>query len=197
MKGTSAILIGIFLLIIILPGYGWEEEELEEALVVYYFGATNYGFCTAPENIKKIKKIKTDFSKKYKGLNMKFVMVCMDEDIKEGLKFIKKYGYWDEISIGGFYTNELALYLLNRAQIPKVPHILVFQDTLATERWNIPVLKRRKLLVDLMGGKEIEDWIEEEYPLSYKKVPDSSLDMVLIKAVEFAFHISHKTGLEF
>jgi len=94
MKGTTAVFIGIFLLAIILPGYGSEEEEFEKALVVYYFGATNCGFCTAPENIEKIKKIKTDFSTRDKGLKAKFVMVCMDEDIKEGLKFIKKYGYW-------------------------------------------------------------------------------------------------------
>jgi hypothetical protein len=192
MKGTSAVLIGIFLLAIILPGYGSGEEEFEEVLVVYYFGATNCGFCTAPENIKKIKKIKTDFSMRDKGLKAKFVMVCMDEDIKEGLKFIKKYGYWDEISIGGFYKNELALYVLNRARIPGVPHILVFQDTLARGRWNIPVLKKRKLLVDLVGGKEIEDWIEHGYPLSNNKFPDFPSSTIIIKRMDFASYIGCK-----
>lgn len=197
MKGMSAVFIGIFLLAIILPGYGSEEEEFEEILVVYYFGATNCGFCTAPENIKKIKKIKTDFSAREKGLYAKFVMVCMDEDIKEGLKFIKKYGYWDEISIGGFYKNELALSVLNRARIPGVPHILVFQDTLARGRWNIPVLKKRMLLADLVGGKEIEDWIEEGYPLSSNKVSDPASSAVIIKTMEFASYIGYKTGIEF
>jgi len=197
MKGTTAVFIGIFLLAIILPGYGSEEEEFEKALVVYYFGATNCGFCTAPENIEKIKKIKTDFSTRDKGLKAKFVMVCMDEDIKEGLKFIKKYGYWDEISIGGFYKNELALSVLNRARIPGVPHILVFQDTLTRERWNIPVLKERKLLVDLVGEKEIEAWIEEGYPLSYNRVSDPVSSSIIIKTMEFASYIGYKTGIEF
>lgn len=197
MKGMSAVFIGIFLLAIILPGYGSKEEEFEETLVVYYFGATNCGFCTAPENINKIKKIKTDFSAREKSLYAKFVMVCMDEDIKEGLKFIKKYGYWDEISIGGFYKNELALSVLNRARIPGVPHILVFRDTLTRERWNIPVLKKRRLLVDLVGGKEIEDWIEEGYPLSYNKVSDPASSAVIIKTMEFASYIGCKTGVEF
>jgi hypothetical protein len=91
----------------------------------------------------------------------------MDKDIEEGLKFIKKYGYWDEISIGNFYNNELALNYLNQTEIPGVPHVMVYRDLLVIkEKLSIPIIKERKLLVDLVGGTQIASWINEGYPLN-------------------------------
>jgi hypothetical protein len=90
----------------------------------------------------------------------------MDENIEEGLKFIKKYGYWDEISIGKFYNNELALNYLNKTEIPGVPHVLVYKDILIKkEKVSVPIIKERKLLVDLVGGTQIGNWINNDYPL--------------------------------
>ena len=80
----------------------------------------------------------------------------MDEDIEEGLKFIKKYGYWDEISIGSFYYNELALNYLNKTEIPGVPHVMVYKDFLMKKKeMFIPIIMERKLLVDLAGATQI------------------------------------------
>jgi len=166
MKRAVSILVGFFLIFTIYVSLGFTQDKSKETLVVYYFGATSCGFCNVPENIEKIKKIKTEFSEKYKDSKIKFVMVCMDENIEEGLKFIQKYGYWDEISIGNFYNNELALNYLNNTEVPGVPHVMVYKDyLLKKERFSIPVIKERKLLVDLVGGTQIEDWINNGYPL--------------------------------
>jgi hypothetical protein len=90
----------------------------------------------------------------------------MDKDIEEGLKFIEKYGYWDEISIGAFYNNELALSYLNKTEIPGVPHVMVYKDSLIKkEKVSVPIIKERKLLVDLVGGTQIGDWINSSYLL--------------------------------
>lgn len=166
MKRAISMVIGFFLLITIYIGFGSTEYKSKEIYVVYYFGATSCGFCNRPDNIEKIKKIKIDFSKKHPNLNIKYVMVCMDKDIKEGLKFIKKYGYWDEISIGNFYHNELALSYLNKTEIPGVPHVMVYKDyLLKKEKFNIFIIKERKLLVDLAGSTQIRKWMDSGYPL--------------------------------
>ena len=166
MKRSISISVCFFLLFIIYASLGFTQDKSKETLVVYYFGATSCGFCNVLENIEKIKKIKTEFSEKNKDSNIKFVMVCMDKDIEEGLKFIKKYGYWDEISIGNFYNNELALNYLNKTEIPGVTHVMVYRDLLVIkEKLSIPIIKERKLLVDLVGGTQIGSWINEGYPL--------------------------------
>lgn len=165
MKSILAILAGMILIAAHFQNPELQKDQTEEVLAVYYFGATNVGFCTSPENIKKIKKIKKDLVARHKDIKLKFVMICLDENIEKGLKFIRKHGFWDEISIGSFFGNELALMYLNTAKIPELPHVLVFKDTLSAGKWNIPVLKDRKLLVDLAGKKQIEEWIKGEYPL--------------------------------
>ncbi len=66
MKRAISILVGFFLLFTIYASLGFTQDKSIETFVVYYFGATSCGFCNVPENIEKIKKIKTEFSKKYK-----------------------------------------------------------------------------------------------------------------------------------
>jgi hypothetical protein len=168
----SAVLAGALLLIGAILDSGVQKEQKKEFLVVYYFGATDIGFCAAPENIQKIKKIKTDFSARHKSQNLKFVMVALDENIEEGLKLINKHGTWDEISVGSRFRNELALAYLNRSKIPVVPHILVFKDVISSGKWNIPVVHRQELLADLAGGEQIAGWIEKGYSLPYIHTPE-------------------------
>lgn len=166
MKRAFSKVVGFFLLVTIYIGSGSTQNISKEIYVVYYFGATSCGFCNIPENIERIKRIKIEFSEKYSDCNIKYVMVCMDRDIEEGLKFIKKYGYWDEISIGAFYNNELALNYLNKTEIPGVPHVMVYKDLLMKKKEiSIPIIMERKLLVDLVGGTQIGDWINSGYPL--------------------------------
>jgi hypothetical protein len=165
MKHKVSFFAGAALALLLIPTVIAQKEMQQDFLVVYYFGATDIGFCTAPDNIEKIKKLKKDLPLEYENLRFKFVLVCLDENLDTGLKFIKKYGQWDEIAIGGSYGNELALNHLNTTELPSLPHILIFKDTLASGRWNIPVMKRRKLLVDLAGEKQIGDWIDKGYPI--------------------------------
>jgi len=166
MKRVISMVVGFFLLAAIHTASGSTQNKSKEVYVVYYFGATSCGFCNVPENVEKIKKIKVDFSKRNPDLNIKYVMVCMDKGIEAGLKFIKKYGHWDEISIGSFYNNELALSYLNKTDIPGVPHVMVYKDLLIKkEKMSVPIIKERKLLVDLVGGIQIGRWIDSGYPL--------------------------------
>ncbi|MFC2168414.1 hypothetical protein ACFLRW_05455 [Acidobacteriota bacterium] len=169
MKRFGTIVLGIGLVLCFFLNLNAQRQQSEDILVFYYFGSTNIGFCTAVENIEKIKRIREELPLKDINIRMKFVLVCLDEDMETGLKFVKKYGQWDEISIGGAYRNELALNYLNTTEVPSIPHIIVFLNTITTGKWNIPILKKKKILIDLAGEKQIGDWIEQDYPLSLYK----------------------------
>jgi hypothetical protein len=89
----------------------------------------------------------------------------MDKDLKEGLTFINKYdSTWDEISIGSFYQNELAYQYLNTTKIPGVPHILLLKRSYSDDnKYSVPVASNTNILVDLVGGNEINKWIKDGF----------------------------------
>ena len=112
-----------------------------------------------------MKKMKAELPAKYKQRQFKFVLVVMDEDVERGIQYTKKYPAWDEISIGKFYYNELMLQHVNKTQIPGVPHIMVYNDVLTRGKFNVPLIQKRSLLVDLLGAKTIDAWVNEGYKL--------------------------------
>jgi thiol-disulfide isomerase/thioredoxin len=149
----------ILIILLILSSMLYAQEHL----TLYYFGATSCGWCNTPDCISSINKMHKEFKEIHKEYNVKFVMVCMDSDIKEGLKFIDKYGYWDEISIGSFYYNELVMNYLDKTKIPGVPHIIVFKDQYENE--STPIIKKRITIKDIVGEKEIKGWVDNRCPL--------------------------------
>ena len=115
-------------------------------LTVFYFGATSCGPCNRPEVIESIDKLRAEFDSVHPEYDTKFVMVVFDEDIETGLDFIKKYDYWDEVSIGSRYDNELSLDNLNKAEIPALPHILIYEETFEkVGDWGIEVRKKQNI----------------------------------------------------
>ena len=174
LKRKIVVVTGVFLIGSIMLDPSAVKEEPGEFIVFFYFASTQFGTSTVPENIENIKKIKIEFSEKYKSASIKFVMVCLNHDFDKALKFIKKHGDWDEISIGKSFVNELALNLLNMSDIPKVPHILVFKYRHEKGNWNLPVIKKRELLADLAGDEEIQAWADKGFPLSFVKKPAAS-----------------------
>jgi hypothetical protein len=141
------------------------QENTKTRFSIFYFGGSDCPYCNVPKNIGNIKKIKLQFPKRYKDMQAKFVMVVMDDDIKQGQQYLKKYGYWDEISIGQRYNNELMIEHVNRSRIPGIPHIMVYKDFLVMDSLNIPTVSKRALLKDLVGGKAIDVWVKDSYPL--------------------------------
>lgn len=65
MKIAYAVLTGTMLIGSFFLNSAVTEDEAKEIMVFYYFASTQFGYCSLPENIEKIKKIKTEFSKKY------------------------------------------------------------------------------------------------------------------------------------
>ncbi len=169
MKREYSVVLGLLLIGVFFLNSAAIKEENKGDIVFIYFASTQFGTCTDPESIERIKNIKTDFSEKYREAPIKFVMVCLDSDFDKALKFIKKHGHWDEISLGKSFSNELSLNLLNQSEIPKVPHIFVFRNRQEKGKWNLPLIKERELMVDLAGEEQIREWVERGYPFPFRK----------------------------
>jgi thioredoxin-related protein len=138
----------------------------KEQYVLLYYGATDCYYCNLPENIHNINTLTETIGNKYAGV--KKVLVCMDKDLKEGLTFINKYdSSWNEITIGSFYQNELAFQYLNNTKIPGVPHIIFLKRNYVDEnQYHVPVASKTDILVDLVGGTAINQWIKDGFPLA-------------------------------
>ncbi|MFA8342676.1 MAG: TlpA family protein disulfide reductase [Rhodothermaceae bacterium] len=150
----------IFFCCVIISIYGKNNETI----VVFYFGSNSCGFCDNIDLIKSVKKIRTELPNIYPEIKIKFVQVCMDENIEEGIKFLKKYGYWDEISIGSHYQNELVLAYLSKTKIAGVPHLIIYNDKYSNS--STPVIIKRKIILDKVGVKQIVRWVEDKFPLN-------------------------------
>ena len=137
----------------------------QEHMTIFYFGATSCGPCNRSEVIESIKKIKSEFDSLHQGVKTKYVMVCLDEDISEGIKFIEKYGYWDEISIGSWSKNELVLENLNKSNMPGVPHIFVSRDTYEKANHGVELIKTREFVKEIIGGDKIVEWVKSGFIL--------------------------------
>lgn len=135
-------------------------------VTIFYFGESSCNYCNDPNFIKSIKKLKAKFNVFHKELDTKFVMVSMDKNISKGLKFVKKYGnYWDEISIGSFYHNELALANLNKLATPGVPHILIYKVFYKNAGYGTKLIAKKKILKNLVGASSIIKWANSEMKL--------------------------------
>jgi hypothetical protein len=159
-----------FIFLFAAPAFTQQEKNKKDSVYsVIYFGATDCYYCNIEKNISNISKMVTEIKEHYKQLNIKTTIVSMDKDIAEGLKFIEKYTTknWDEIAIGSFYKNELALTYLNKTKIPGVPHLVVIKHVTVDSDLSVPVPIRDEVLVDLVGGTQIDGWLKENY--SFKK----------------------------
>lgn len=157
-------LIAFSLLLVISTLLG--QAQINCRMTVFYFGGTDCPHSTDPKTVANINTIRTQLAKKHSEYAFKFVMVVMDDSIEQGYQFARSYVPWDEVSIGSFYQNELMLQHINPLAIPGVPHIMVYSDSLVTaEKHNVPLLRKRTLLVDLVGSSQIDKWIQSDFPI--------------------------------
>lgn len=136
-------------------------------VTVFYFGGSDCPFSVDEKNIANIDKMRTGLPEKHASMDFKFVMVVMDDSLDQGYQYTRKYLPWDEISIGKFYNNELMLEHVNRSPIPGVPHLMLYGDSLLVGKHNIPSIRKRTLLLDLVGESSIGKWIAGGYPITW------------------------------
>lgn len=140
-------------------------SNANETYVIYYFGASTCGVCERPEVISAIDSVRFGFSEIHDDYPVKYVMVVMDKTIIDGLAFVDKYHWWDELSIGGFYRNESVLNTLVYQPQPGVPHLIVYRDVFREIEFGIRERISRHQITSVVGGDRIVDWVARGYPL--------------------------------
>ena len=83
-------------------------NQTKDQIVLYYFCSFGCGPCKDPETIRSVERIKELLTKSHPDLSCKFVLIYLENDLKEAAEFARGYGRWDEISTGTGWQNELA-----------------------------------------------------------------------------------------
>ena len=153
--------LSIFFVVIIQNCFSQDSYDRK---VFYFFGSYDCAHCQDTVLQNRIADINSYLRQTSDSSQYHFVMVCFDKDLQKAVDFTRKFGEWDEISLGARYKNEMSLRLLNRTELPGTPHILVVNETLtARERFkSIPLIENEEIEVDLIGTANILNWIAEE-----------------------------------
>ena len=142
------------------------RDSVGSVITVFYFGGSDCSNCVKPKEIANIKTLRRELPKKHPEAGFKFVLVVMDTDIPQGIRYARKYPNWNELSIGSFYNNELMLQHVNGTKLPGVPQLMIYRNTLVKRiDFSVPILRSRTLIADLVGGSKIQKWMQAAYPL--------------------------------
>jgi hypothetical protein len=76
-------------------------DHIEE-LVFVYISAEWCGFCSEPESVESVKSLKTMVKSKADSLGIGFLAIgiSLDWEVDTGYQHLKKFGAFDEISVG-------------------------------------------------------------------------------------------------
>ena len=164
-NGLSIFLLAA-LLCVNIAGSAQENEPRKDSIYsLIYFGAASCYYCNVEKNIANINKMAIQIKKANSDLKLKLILVGMDKGITEGWNYVGKYelSNWDEVSVGSFYENELALSYLNSSEIPGVPHVMIIKHNTVTGKYNIKNTERQSIRIDLVGGDQIDKWINGSF----------------------------------
>lgn len=148
-------------------------------LVLILLGAN---FCRAhkiegfPQAVEQI-KVELAARTKQTGRNFRVVGVALDPRVEEGMRFLRKFGDFDEIVVGGHWTNEAGIKYLWRdiPGRPSVPQIIIVERDVDVGK-SIITIKSERVVKRILGADAIIDWNREGSPLpaatlSYRTTP--------------------------
>jgi len=89
------------------------------------------------------------------------IAVGIDVDTNRAINHINGIGKFDEISVGrNWYNTALDIYVWNSISVePVVPQIVVLR--VVHEDRNDRIERKREVVLQLQGGQQIADWVDE------------------------------------
>lgn len=83
------------------------KKEHKEELAFIYFGCSTCNFANNKKIIEAISNLKSEFKENFSSSNysLKFVGTSNETDVYEGIKYLKQFGEFDEISVGNEMSN--------------------------------------------------------------------------------------------
>lgn len=140
-----------------------------EQLVMVYVGASSCGWSNAPGVSKAVKALKRALAAhaQAEGMSFKAVGVALDWNPEVGVKHLRKFGLFDEISAGYNWGNSLAIndaWSVNNGR-PRTPTVVAYRRRFTVPKPGGAMVYReegRQVLGVASGRREIVRWAESE-----------------------------------
>lgn len=137
-------------------------------LVVVYVGAKTCAPCLLPATKAAVAQVKQTLAATAKrhGYAFSSVGVSLDWSTDDGLEFLRGNGPFDQLVVGGNWTNLAAEHFIWRdaATEPAIPQIIVLERTV-TQQARLTFSSPR-VLHRVMGGDEIPTWARAGAPVA-------------------------------
>ena len=137
-------------------------------LVAVYIGSTDCGPCQWPQVKQAVRAMKPLLAAQAKQRGMAFSVIgsTQDWDLKQGAAFFDSLGAFDQLVIGGNWTNLAVEQFVLRDSLAllAMPQVVVIERTVGLgERITVsaPVLLKR-----ISGGAEIPAWVTAGAPIA-------------------------------
>lgn len=139
-----------------------------EEIVLVYLGSSSCHWSNAPELPATVRALKLDIQRRVRadGLSFATLGVARDGSVATGLKHLRKFGAFDEVTAGhGWFNDGVRRYVYEDLPGPAgTPQIIVVRRTLETEG-DQRLVANERVLARKVGLSEILGWAEAGAPL--------------------------------
>ena len=141
------------------PAY---DARTGSEVVMVFIGASFCGAHLQPGFPEAMEQAKLGLRQQARGRGAGFraVAVSLDWDPDSALVFLRRFGRWDEISVGGNWVSEAAVrYIWSDLPGPaSVPQVLVIERQLENE--SAVAVRGERLVRRLVGTDQIAAWVK-------------------------------------
>lgn len=137
-----------------------------QEIVLVYIGDVDCSFCTSDQFTLALEQLVTGLRQEVqaRGNLFRAVGVMITRDFSRGFRYLKQHGDWDEISLGGGWSNILVEHnVWNAASDPTVPQVVVYSREIQSGS-NLLMFTHRNRRITVTGALAVqaitqhEDW---------------------------------------
>lgn len=151
---------------------GWTDDDTNPQLLMVAYLKSTCAWCNRPETLQAVDEATVLLRRLADQRGVRFVRigVGLDRNPAAGGEYLKKFGEFDELFLGGGWQNAGAISLF-ASQMPPVastPTVAVFHRRLtrAGDAWSsITQVDRLELGALLVGARELIRWVENGAPV--------------------------------
>lgn len=140
-------------------------------IVAVYIGSTSCGPCQTPEVKSAIRAMKPLLAAQaaQRGVALSVIGVADDWDLKSGARFLEPLGAFDQVVIGGNWTNLGIEHFILRDTLTEMsmPQVVVVERTVSLGK-RIAVSEPR-VLRRIRGGEDIPAWVAAGAPIGKRE----------------------------
>ena len=140
-------------------------------LVAVYIGSSDCGPCQFPQVKSAIRAMKPLLAAqaRERGVALSVVGVSQDWDLKRGARFLEPLGAFDQVVIGGNWTNIAVEQFILRDSLAEMsmPQVVVVERTVQLSKR--VVVSEPRVLRRIIGGEDIPAWVAAGAPLAVRE----------------------------